>query len=406
MLTDSQIDKLIQPVLDRQTKIEMMVLLKIADRVNDIGTMVPSDIKALERLYKSGADVRDINKELARLTKLNERQIKKIIRTVAADSYADAKPFYDYRKRAYIPLEENVALQSVIQAMESITVSTYKNIARSTALKFLWYDLTTGVISEILSITETYQRVVDTAIQSVTLGVTDYNTAMQKTLRNLVNSGINTVQYQSENGRITHQRLDTAVRRNLIDGVRMTSQAMQNEIGKQVGADGVELSVHVMSAPDHEPIQGHQFTNEEFEKCQTQQAFVDVNGIYFEAIARPIGIWNCRHFAYNIIIGVQEPRYTLEQLDEFKKKNADGYTYTDRRGHKQHLSLYECSQKQRQYELSIRKAREGKTLAERAGNEELSQYYDKRIKQRLADYTTFSNNCGLKPQYMRTKVTI
>lgn len=406
MLTDNQIEKLIQPVLNRQAKIEMMVLLKIADRVNNIGTMVPSDIKMLEQLYKSGSDVRVINKELARLTNLNERQIKRIIRIVAADNYVDAKPLYDYRKRRYVPLKENTALMLIIEALESITASTYKNISRSTALGFLWRDTTTGVVGEVLDIAETYQRVVDTAIQSVTLGVTDYNTAMQKTMQNLVNSGINTVQYQSDSGKITYQRLDTAVRRNLIDGIRMTSQVMQNEIGKQVGADGVELSVHAMSAPDHEPIQGHQFSNEEFEKCQTQQAFVDVNGIYFEPIARPIGVWNCRHFAYNIIIGVQEPRYTLQELDEFRRKNAEGYTYTDRLGHKQHLSLYECTQRQRQYELSIRKAREGKILAERAGNEKLSQYYDKRIKQRLNDYTVFSNNCGLKPQYIRTKITL
>ena len=384
----------------------LMVLLKIADRIRDIGTMVPSDIKALEQLYKSGADVRAINRELARLTNLNERQIKKIIKIVAADNYADAKPFYDYRKRRYIPFEENVAIQSVISAMESITVGTYKNLSRSTALKFLWYDLTTGVISEALSIAETYQRVVDTAIQSVTLGVTDYNTAMRKTLQNLVNSGINTVQYESENGKITYQRLDTAVRRNLIDGVRMTSQAMQNEIGKQVGADGVELSVHAMSAPDHEPIQGHQFTNDEFEKCQTQQAFEDVNGIQFEAIARPIGAWNCRHFAYSIIIGVQEPRYTLEQLDEFKRKNAEGFDYIDARGHKKHLSLYECTQRQRQYELSIRKAREGKALAERSGFDDLAKVYNKKVMNRLNEYTVFSKACGLKPQYMRTKIVI
>ena len=406
MLTDNQIEKLIQPVLNRQAKIEMMVLLKIADRVNNIGTMVPSDIKMLEQLYKSGSDVRAINKELARLTNLNERQIKRIIRIVAADNYVDAKPLYDYRKRRYVPLKENTALMLIIEALESITASTYKNISRSTALGFLWRDTTTGVVGEVLDIAETYQRVVDTAIQSVTLGVTDYNTAMQKTMQNLVNSGINTVQYQSDSGKITYQRLDTAVRRNLIDGIRMTSQVMQNEIGKQVGADGVELSVHAMSAPDHEPIQGHQFTKDEFEKCQTQQAFVDVNGIYFEPIARPIGMWNCRHFAYNIIIGVQEPRYTLQELEEFRRKNAEGYTYTDRFGHKQHLSLYECSQRQRQYELAIRKAREGKILAERAENKELSQYYDKRIKQRLNDYTVFSNNCGLKPQYVRTKITL
>ena len=406
MLTDNQIEKLIQPVLDRQAKIEMMVLLKIADRVNDIGTMVPSDIKMLEQLYKTGADVRAINRELTILTGLNERQIKKIIRTVAADSYADAKPYYDYRKLRYVPLHENAQLALILEAFESITLGTYRNLSRSTALGFVWRDIATGVVSEVLDIAETYQRVVDTAIQSVTTGVTDYNTAMQKTLQNLVTSGINTVQYQSDSGRVTHQRLDTAVRRNLIDGIRMTSQAIQNEIGRQIGADGVELSVHAMSAPDHEPIQGHQFTKEEFEKCQTQQAFEDVNGIYFEPIARPIGMWNCRHFAYNIIIGVQEPRYTLEQLEEFKKKNAEGYTYTDRLGHKQHLSLYECSQRQRFYELRIRKAREGKVLAERAGNDKLSQYYGKLIKQRLNDYTVFSNNCGLKPQYIRTKITL
>ena len=406
MLTDNQIEKLIQPVLDRQAKIEMMVLLKIADRIRDIGTMVPSDIKMLEQLYKTGSDVRAINRELAKLTNLNERQIKKIIRIVAADCYADAEPFYNYRKRKHVPLNENAALMLILEAFESITVGTYRNISRSTALGFLWRDVATGVVSEVLDIAEMYQRVVDTAIQSVTLGVTDYNTAMQKTMQNLVNSGINTVQYQSDSGKVTYQRLDTAVRRNLIDGIRATSQAMQNEIGRQVGADGVELSVHAMSAPDHEPIQGHQFTKDEFEKCQTQQAFVDVNGIYFEPIARPIGMWNCRHFAYNIIIGVQEPRYTLQELEEFRRKNAEGYTYTDRFGHKQHLSLYECSQRQRQYELAIRKAREGKILAERAENKELSQYYDKRIKQRLNDYTVFSNNCGLKPQYVRTKITL
>ena len=134
MLTDNQIEKLIKPVIDRQIKIELMVLLKIADRIRDIGTMVPSDIKALEQLYKSGADVRAINRELARLTNLNERQIKKIIKIVAADNYADAKPFYDYRKRRYIPFEENVAIQSVISAMESITVGTYKNLSRSTVV--------------------------------------------------------------------------------------------------------------------------------------------------------------------------------------------------------------------------------------------------------------------------------
>lgn len=404
MLTDRQIDNLIQPIINRQHKIEMFVLGKMADRINEIGTLVPSDIKMLEQLYKSGADVRVINRELVRQTQLQERRIKKLIRYVAQDNYKDAQPFYNYRRRRYIPFSQNESLQRVVDAVESVTLGTYKNISQSTAISVAWKDAITGVIVEYLSIEDAYKKVVDTGIQAVQSGIVDYNTAMKNVISTLSDSGLNTVVYKSGSGRIIHQRLDSAVRRNLLDGIRAVNQAVQNEIGKQVGADGVELSVHAMSAPDHEPIQGHQFTMEEYDKCQTQQDFYDVNGTHFSGMERPIGVWNCRHFAYNIIIGVQKPRYTLQQLEEFKANNAKGYDYKDSKGHKKHLSMYECTQKQRQYELSIRKAREAKQLAEQAGMLEVAQKYQLRINQRLAEYTRFSKDCGLKPQYIRTKV--
>lgn len=404
MLTDNQIEKLIQPVIKRQRQIEMMVLDKIAQRIKDIGTLTPSDVNTLAQLYKSGADVKQLNKRIARLTKLQERDIKKIIRTVAANHYADAEPFYNYRKRSYIPLEHNTAMQSVIKAMEAVTVGTYTNIANSTALVFMWQDLVTGAVEEYLNIAATYQRVVDLGIQAVVTGTTDYRTVMGKIIENLANSGINTVVYKSPSGKVTHQRVDSAVRRNLLDGVRAVSQVMQDEIGKQIGADGVELSVHAMSAPDHEPIQGHQFTEEEYEKCQTQQDFQDVNGQQFMAIARPIGAWNCRHIAYNIIIGVNKPVYTPEQLQELMDRNAAGYQYKDSKGKTKHLSMYECTQKQRQYELAIRKAREAKAMAEQAEMPELVKKYQQRIDTKLDEYTRFSQSCGLKPQYMRTKM--
>lgn len=404
MLTDNQIEKLIQPVVRRQRQIEMMVLGKIAQRIKDIGTLTPSDVNTLAQLYKSGADVKQINRRIASLTKLQERDIKKIIRTVAANHYADAEPFYNYRKRSYIPLKHNTAMQSIIKAMETATLNTYTNLANSSALVFMWQDLVTGAVEEYLNIASIYQRVMDVGIQAVVTGTTDYRTVMGKVIENLTNSGINTVVYRSESGRVTHQRLDSAVRRNLLDGIRAISQAMQNEIGKQIDADGVELSVHAMSAPDHEPIQGHQFTKEEYNKCQTQQDFEDVNGQQFISIARPIGAWNCRHFAYNIIIGVNEPRYTPEQLQALMERNEAGYEYTDSKGNKKHLSLYECTQKQRQYELAIRKAREAKSMAEQAEMPELVDKYEHKINTKLEEYTIFSKNCGLKPQYIRTKM--
>lgn len=406
MIDDIQLNKLIQPVMDRQSQIEMYVLQKIADRLNRIGTLVPSDIKMLEQLYLTGSDTREINKELARLTNLQERDIRNIIRIVAEDNYKDAKPYYDYRKRSHIPFKQNAEMQAVVSAIEQLTVGRFRNLSNSTALAFMWYDLASGAITEVLSIEASYKRAVDMGIQSVVTGITDYSSTFNRIMADLVRSGINTVVYESDKGRITHQRLDTAVRRNLLDGIRQVNQEMQKAIGEQIGADGVELSVHLMSAPDHEPIQGHQFTMEEYEKCQTQQAFQDVNGVQFPAMQRPIGYWNCRHFTFHIIIGVFKPTYTPEQLQQMMDKNADGYTYTDPKGVKHTLTRYQCSQKQRQMELGIRKARELKALAESSGDEKLINKYSQLLKQRLDRYRLFSDACGLKPQYMRTRVII
>ena len=38
--------------------------------------------------------------------------------------------------------------------------------------------------------------------------------------------------------------------------------------GQRFGSDGVEISAHAISAPDHLPVQGRQFSNEEFCKMQ------------------------------------------------------------------------------------------------------------------------------------------
>ena len=97
MMNEFEIDKLMQPLINRQEQINMTILTKIAERVKAINTILPSDVYKLEQL-KTGEDVREINRKIAELTRLQEKEIKKIIKTVAKDAYKDAKPYYDYRK--------------------------------------------------------------------------------------------------------------------------------------------------------------------------------------------------------------------------------------------------------------------------------------------------------------------
>lgn len=392
MLSDDAINKLVQPIVDRQEFINMYVIRTIVKRIKEIGRLLPSDVYKLERLLKNGADVREINKVLAQLTDLQVREIKKLIKTVALDSYKDAEPYYNYQKKAYIPFDENKDLQRVVTAIAKETADEYINLSKAQA--FMIRDLKNPKVLKPTSISKTYYSVVDEAVQASQSGVIDYNTAMRRTVKQLVDSGIRRVDYEPESGRRYTQRLDTAVRRNVLTGIRAINQGVQDEVGKQFGADGKELSVHLNSAPDHEPIQGHQFANEEYDKLQNNLPFKDVDGKSFEPIERAIGIWNCRHFAYSIVIGVNKPVYSKEQLAELAEKNKEGYTMPNGK----HLTLYECSQHQRRLETQIRYAKESQMVFKEAGNMEQAKQWNGKVNELLKQYHEFCIRTKLRPQ--------
>lgn len=399
MLSDDALDKLMQPIIDRQEAINNFVLEVIANRVKQIGTLLPSDVYKLITLYERGADVKKINAELAWLTGLQIQDIKRLIKQAALNSYQDAKPYYDYRHKPFIPFNENVALQRVVSTIAQTTADTYINMSKAQA--FMIRDLKNPKVLKPTPIAQTYQTVVDEAIQASQSGTIDYNTAMYRTLKQLNDSGIRYVTYQAESGRVHTQRLDTAVRRNLMDGIRAINQGVQDEVGKQFGADGKEITVHANSAPDHEPVQGHQFSNEEFAKLQDGKPFKDYAGQKFGAIERAIGTLNCRHFTYSIVLGVTKPNYTPEQLEEFIRKNNEGYTTPDGK----HMTMYECTQYQRKLETEVRKAKDGQMMAKAAGNMKLVDYYQARITKCTNQYKAFSQACGLSPKMTKMRVS-
>ena len=397
MLSDNALEKLMQPIIDRQESINLYVIKKIAAEIKRIGELTPSSLHKLERLYKTGSDAKKINKEIAKITGLQVVQIKKMIKAVALNGYLDTKPFFDYRHKSFIPFEKNEPLQQVVTSIANQTANNYVNLANAQA--FMLRDPMNPKNLIPTPIAQVYQKVVDRAIQAVQLGVVDYNTAMRDALDQLSQSG-NRVVYRTETGKVHTQRMDTAVRRNLLDGVRAVNQGMQDEVGKQFGADGKEITVHRFSAPDHEPIQGHQFSNAEYDKLQNEKDFTDAKGNKFSAIRRSIGVWNCRHFTYSIILGHSKPIYSDQELEKFKQENAKGYTLPNGK----HLTMYECTQYQRRLETKIRYAKEGKIAADYAGNAADGAKYVAKVSQLMKDYKTFSNNCGLSMKLDRIQV--
>lgn len=389
MLYESEIDTLIKPLIDRQENINTYVLKQIALAVKDIGTMLPSDVYKLESIYKTGANVKKINKYIAKMSLLQEIEIQKIIKEVAKDAYKDAEIYYNYKDVEYLPYNKNSELQKVVKAIEKQTLGTFKNIDKAQA--FMLRDPIDRKKFIPTSISDTYQRYIDLGIQKVVSNVSDYTQSMRQAMKELADSGLRYVRYETEGGRVYTQRLDTAVRRNILDGIRAVNQGVQDLTGEQFRADGKEITVHEYPAPDHAPVQGHQFTNDNFEKMQTEQDFQDIKGTKYKAFRRPIGALNCRHFTFSIIIGYSEPTYTQEQLNEILKRNEKGYTLKSGK----HLTMYECTQEQRKMETEIRRFKDEQIVYKESGDIIGASNCDAIISQRMQEYSEFSKACGL-----------
>lgn len=399
MLSENAIENLVRPIVERQQRINEYVIKTICDRIKEIGSLSSSDVHKLQQLLNSGADVQKINLEIARQTGYQVSEIKKIIKVAALENYLDARPFYDYRMKPFIPFESNIILQRRVQAIANITAESYVNMVKTSA--FMIRDLKNPGKLIPTSIAKTYQTIIDEAIQAAQSGVIDYNTVMRRTIKQLADSGIKFVSYPTESGRIYTQRADTAVRRHILDGIRTVNQEMQRLVGEEFEADGVEISVHENPATDHAEMQGHIYSNVEFQKMQSGQSFEDVQGRKYHSFERAVGTLNCRHFAISVVIETTKQTYSDKELKQILDRNEKGYTLPNGK----HLTMYECTQVQRNMETKIRAAKDGQIAARASGDDFLAKQYQAKVNKWQKEYRAFSDACGLTLKRDRTSVS-
>lgn len=392
MLYEEQVDTLSKIVEDRAMLVNTEVLKMIGSIVKKIGKLRPTETHKLQQILNtSNIDVKKISNMLKVFSGMSSKDIYKIYEFAAKEDYDFAEQFYKYKSIEYISFEKNKHIQDTIKAIAAQTNNEYKNLSNTTAFALKDYK---GNIRQV-PIDKAYKDVVDKSITLVQSGVSNYNDAIRDILKQYADSGIRKVEYESGYSR----RLDTAIRQNVIDGVKQINQNIQNIVGKEFGADGVELSAHTTCALDHLPIQGKQFLISEFEKLQTNQPFIDYKGNKYTAIKRPIGEWNCRHFAYSILLDVSVPNYTDEelqrmQLDNKKKLLIDGKEYTK----------YEATQVQRRLETAIRHAKDRYIILKESGDTFAMNSEQKKITDLTRKYKEFSSLADIKPKTERLKV--
>lgn len=347
------------------------LLRDIARRVAEAGQITSTAGYQIWKIQELGTSQKEVKKKLAELLNVSLDEIDEIFRQAAEEGYK-----FDLSKLPTVegvPFEENESLIQIVRAAVELAQDGFKNITQ-----------TIGMISpygQRLPLYDAYNAYCDYAFKQVFTGATDYNTAVETACRNLYRSGLVTVDYASG----AKASIETAVRRNIMGGLGLMQEKISEQNHEKYGADGWEISAHAASAPDHEPIQGKQYRDEEYQELNN-------------SLVRRIGTLNCGHAAFPIFYGVTTPTYTDSELEALKKANKDGITYQGK-----HYTTYEATQAQRRLETAIRKCKRKITVLEGAGDDDALKAARTRYTRLNQEYARFSKAAGLRTQTARLK---
>lgn len=363
MLTPDQVLGL-QILFERLTDpVSEYLIRDIARRIQEAGQMTSTAAYQAYKLQTLGKTMAEIQEQIAHLLSVSADQAAEIIEAAAEYGYnLDAD-----RLGSSVSFADNVHAQQVTDAAVKLARRDLTNITQT-------IGFAVGKRGE--SLTKAYEKAMDFAFMQVSTGATDYNTAIRRACAGLVRDGIQQIDYES--GR--YAALEVATRRNLMstmgNAVNEISQANHDDMG----ADGWEIDAHSNSAPDHEPIQGKQYSDAEFERLN-------------RSLVRPIGTLNCGHNASPIILGVSEPQYTASELRKMRTDNAEGATYEGR----EFGSMYEATQYQRRIERAIR-AQKRRMWTATPDNEQAEKI---RLRALQSEYRRFSSAVNLRTEEER-----
>ena len=394
-IKEEQIELLVERLIDRVNKANTTFLQSIGSSIKEIKKLTPTQAQQLVNILKYGGNYDDIVKQISKYTNLNISDIDTMFNEFAKKDQLFYKQFYEYKNALFMPYEENMALKNQTMALANITKQAMYNFTRSNAIGYT-------INGEFFNLRSTYEKLLDEALLNVGQGKETFDQAMSKILKDVGGSGLKYLDYAS--GR--QMRLDSMTRMYLKSGLRNLHNENQKIIGEEIGADGVEISVHGNPAPDHADVQGRQFSNEEYDKLNSGIEAKDYKGRIYTLDHdskngyRPISEMNCYHYIFSIVLGVSKPEYSDEQLQEIIDNNNDGFELDGK-----HYTNYEGQQLMRNLEKKVREQKDIQILAKSSDNKEVINESQQKITQLTNKYRELSKISGLSTKMKRMRVS-
>lgn len=334
MLTPEYLDSCSDSILGIYDALNTQIVQDIARRIAKTGTVTDSAKWQLKQVQEAGKLLDEITHEVASITGFSDEYVKSLFDEAGIKSLAYESKFVTAAGLSEITLDKSPAMMQVLAGAIEKTQGNLSNLTGTTAT----------------AAQSLYLEATNMAYMQVTSGAFSYQEAIKQAVRSAAIQG-GKVYYS--NGHSSN--LDVAIRRSLLTGVNQTAANLTEMYAEEMECDYYETSAHVGARNtgsgylNHESWQGQVFCISGRDK--KYQQFEEATGY---GTGGGLCGWNCRHSFHMFFPGLSKPAYSNATLAGYASRS---HVYNVPGGGKEILGEYECTQRQRSYERSIRESK-------------------------------------------------
>lgn len=360
--------------------LQMSIMADIVRMLVLAQELTPTSVYKIGRLYKLGKSKSAIKSIVQNTLDLSNSEIENIFSGVIESGYNEAESVFKEQGKEFIPYAENEPLQQFVRAVQAQTQGECKNITQSMGFAKRQPDGSLGFTPA----ADYYQETIDKAVTEIVSGASDYNTVLEKTVTEMTNSGLRTVDYASGHS----NRVTVAARRAVATGLNQVVGKINEENAEKLGTNYFEVSWHSGARPTHQVWQGRVYSKEELESVCGLGTVTGLCGA------------NCYHSYSPFTPGITPRTYTDEQLDQMNAEENEPVEYNGK-----NYTKYEATQRQRRLETTMRAQRQKIKLLEEGGADEQALINARARYVKTSDeYVNFSKSMGLSQQWDRVTV--
>lgn len=224
-------DALPEELAELYRSLEATLLDEICSRLKLAGELNEVTVQDIRALRSHGIDLGEIEKAIQRTANISRRELDKLLDDVVE---RNQRYYTDLIDLAGVTKPETMVSVEDTWAIYEQTRQELRNLTRS--MGFLVDNGRT-----MLPYARAYQWALDSAEMQVMSGAISYNQAIKSAVKQLADSGLRMVDYES--GHRDH--IDVAVRRAVMSGVNALCQRYAEQSMEYLDTNLVEVSAHI-----------------------------------------------------------------------------------------------------------------------------------------------------------------